>query len=58
MTFWLRILSDLIPLLASVTLIVAGAYCPLLYRNERLLIAYGVGVVLFSIGFSAMWVKP
>lgn len=57
MTFWFRILSDLIPLFASVALIVAGAYCPLLYRNERLLIAYGLAVVLFSIVFSVIWVK-
>lgn len=57
MTFWLRIFSDLIPLFASVVLIVAGSYCPLLYRSERALIAYGVAVVLFSIVFSVIWVK-
>lgn len=58
MTFWLRIVSDLIPLFVSVVLIVAGAYCPLLYRSERALIVYAVAVVLFSIVFSVIWVKP
>lgn len=58
MNLLLRILSDLIPLLASVTLIVAGAYCPLLYRSKRALIAYGLAVVLFSIVFSVIWVQP
>lgn len=57
MTFWLRILSDLIPLFASVVLIVAGAYCPLLYRDERVLVAYGLAVVLLSIAFGLIWVR-
>lgn len=57
MTFCLRIFGDLIPLFVSVALIVAGAYCPLLYRSERALIAYGLAVVLFSIVFSVIWVK-
>ena len=57
MTFWLRVFADLIPLLASVTLIVAGSYCPLLYRNQAALVAFSVVVVLFSVGFSLIWVK-
>lgn len=57
MNLLLRILSDLIPLFVSVALIVAGSYCPLLYRSERALIAYGLAVVLFSIVFSVIWVK-
>lgn len=57
MTFWLRIFSDLIPFFMSVTLLVAGVYCPLIYRNEKVLIAYVIGVVLLSMVSSVIWVS-
>lgn len=57
MTFWLRIFSDLIPFFMSVALIVAGAYCPLICRSEKVLFCYVLGVVAFSIVFGLIWVR-